>query len=545
MEKESLKNDLGKMSKEQLEELKWLILHPDFKERPVDITTFVNHPKYLNLEFKVNGSKGSGCRPRVLSQLQRVFDPTEQYEEFVFCCGIGWGKDFASSIVLCYRLYLLGCLKDPQSYFGLSTGTNIHLMLMSINETHAKDVLFGEVRARIDNSPWFKARFKYNPKINSYFQFPSNIMLIPGNSKDTSFVGYNIFTAIIDEGDDYTSTSTRDDAEEGYNAIKDRITSRFRNKGLLGVIGSPKTEEGFMMRKYKNKENVAKRYCALVPTWDSLLDTPMLCGKTFFYRDLEVPVEYEQRFKSDPERAMRDLGARPAKAKEPFITLTEKIYSMFAGDPPYEFKDDGISLGKITQGALRPLPDTVYYGHIDLALNKDNGDRLGFAFGHVSGFEQIENQLKAKIKIDFACAMTAPAGREIDFSLVKSMLWMFQGFGFDFDLITLDSWNSADMIQSIKSKGIKSKILSVDRTIDPYAALKEALYEDRITCHELNILKSELERLELVGGEKVDHPAKGSKDVADAVAGVVFNIMKSNTSVVMSFTPDFSGERIF
>lgn len=542
--KEKLLAIIQDASPDQLREMVWLRQHPDFVERPVDIVTFVTHPEYLDLAFRILGSKGHGCRPRILDRLKKIFDPQMKYEEFVLCCGIGWGKDFAASIVLSYRLYFLACLKRPQEYYGLSKGTNIHLMLMSINETHARDVLFGEVRARLDNSPWFRKRFPYNPKVLTSMIFPKNIWLIPGNSKDTSFVGYNIFTAIIDEGDDYTSTATRNDAVEGYNAIKDRIVSRFRGDGLMGVIGSPKTEDGFMMTKYKNEEGVPNRFCELVPTWDSLLDTPMLCGRFFTFRDMEIPVEYRQRFVSDPERALRDLGARPAKAKEPFITLSEKILGMFDDAPCfYDFKEDKKSFSKFNDNLKSENVD--YYGHIDLAVNRKNGDRLGFAFGHVIGWKEIEMQEKPIIRIDMACVITAPSGSEIIFSDFKALVYYLVEKGFNFRKLTLDSWNSVDMIQSFNGRSIPSALLSVDKTIEPYAEYKEAIYEDRLLCHNHDLLKQETERLELINGQKVDHPSGFSKDCADAVAGTVYNISISNTGRIISFVPRFGGTRIF
>jgi len=258
-------NYLKKANKHQLEEIKWLIENPEYEERPVDIETFVNHKYYLGLEFKAVGNKGYGCRPRILKRLKCIFDEDKKYEEFVLNCGIGWGKDFTSSIVLCYLIYRLACFKNPQRFYGLAPDSSIHLMLMSINETHARDVLFGEVKARMKNSEWFRKHFLFNSKVTTEMQFKKNIFLIPGNSKDTTFVGYNIFAAIIDEGDDYTVTKNRNDAIEGYNAIKDRIVSRFRDKGLLGVIGSPKTVDGFMMSMYNNVEGVPNRYRVWVP----------------------------------------------------------------------------------------------------------------------------------------------------------------------------------------------------------------------------------------------------------------------------------------
>lgn len=532
---------------EQLEEIRWLIAHPEYNERPVDIETFVNHPEYLGLQFRKIGNKGYGCRPRITKRLKVIFDPEKKYEEFVLMCGIGWGKDFTSSIVLSYQLYRLSCLISPQEFFGLSRGTTIHLMLMSINEKHAKDVLFSEIKARIDNSVWFKNKCKYNPKVNTELQFPKNISLIPGNSKETTFVGYNIFCAVIDEGDDYTVTENRNDAVEGYNAIKQRIVSRFGSRGMLGIIGSPKTVDGFMKTMYENVEGVENRYRLWVPTWDSLEDTGILCGRYFDYKGLQIPEEYRNAWKSDPERFLRDMGARPALSKQPFITLVDKIANIFTKEQEILFEvkeEDGFSFAKFKEN-IAGKEDTFYIAHLDLAINRKKGDKLGFAMGHCSGFIEIDGVEKPFIKIDMAMAITAPPGGEILFSDVKQMIKYLESKGFSFEKITADSWNSVDMLQSLRQHGIDSEILSVDKELVPYEKFKEAMYEDRISCHEYDLLKKELERLELVNGEKVDHPANFSKDVADAVCGVVYNITKSNTNRILTFSPRFVGKREF
>jgi hypothetical protein len=543
---QDVKKILENATKQELEEAKWLLEHSEYVERPVDIETFVTHPRYLNLKFTVVGNRGYGCRPRILKRLKEVFDGETRFEEFVFMCGIGWGKDFASSIILTYGLYQLACLKDPQNFYGLSTGSNIHLMLMSISETHARDVLFGEIKARIDNSEWFQRNFQYNKKIATYFQFPKNIMLIPGNSKDTTFVGYNIFMGIIDEGDDYTVTKTRDDAEEGYNSIKDRIVSRFRNQGMLGMIGSAKTVDGFMMRKYENAEGLKNRYRIWVPTWDSLLETPILSGKTFEFRGLIVPIEYEDRFKSNPENALRDLACRPSLSKQPFITLTDRIDEIFDDkELLFEVKDDKFSsFAKFKEG-IKGLDGVEYLGHADLAVNRKDGDKLGFALGHQNGFTIIDGMVQPNIRIDMAMVITAPPGGEILFYDFKQLVFFLQDRGFFIKKITSDSWNAIDFQQSMRSRGIMSDVLSMDRDTIPFDNLKKTIYEGRVKCHQYEHLKKELERLELINGERVDHPKLFSKDVADAVCGVVYNITKSNSSQIINFQPSFGGKRSF
>jgi len=547
MLKETTQNFLDNASKEQLAEVKWLLENPSFVERPVDIHTFVNNKNYLGMEFVITGNKGSGCRPRILDRLSEIFDGDEKYEEFILMCGIGWGKDFASSIVLTYQLYRLQCLKNPQSYYGLSRGSTIHLMLMSINEKHARDVLFSEVKARLDNaSDKLRAMLKYNPKIITEFQFLKNISLIPGNSKDTTFVGYNIFCGIIDEGDDYIQTAERDSAMEGYNSIKQRILSRFGNKGMLGIIGSPKTVDGFMMRMYNNEEEVSNRYRLWVPSWDSKLGTPLLCGRYFTYQDMEIPVEFQNAFRTDPEGAMRDLCAKPAMAKQPFFTLYQKIDEMFdERETPFNVKDDKAKSFLSFKEDIAGNREISYFAHLDLAVNRKKGDKLGFAIGHIDGYVEIDFVEKPKIVVDIAMSITAPPGGEILFDDIKQMIYFLESRGFSFDTITADSWNSIDMLQSLKSHGISSEMLSVDKETAPYETFKKAVYENRIKCHQYELLKKEMERLELINGEKVDHPKTFSKDCVDAVCGMCFIITRLATNRIITFSPKFVGRREF
>lgn len=78
--------------------------------------------------------------------------------------------------------------------------------------------------------------------------------------------------------------------------------------------------------------------------------------------------------------------------------------------------------------------------------------------------------------------------------------------GYNIKLVTLDGYQSTDLMQILKKKGIRADYLSVDRTIDPYNILKEAFYEKRIDIPFVEELDRELRRLELVKGVKVDHP---------------------------------------
>jgi hypothetical protein len=68
----------------------------------------------------------------------------------------------------------------------------------------------------------------------------------------------------------------------------------------------------------------------------------------------------------------------------------------------------------------------------------------------------------------------------------------------------------------------------VDTDNTPYDILRTAIYDERVLCYEMPILKRELGQLER-GDKKIDHPATAgsSKDVADCLAACVYHCEES------------------
>jgi hypothetical protein len=225
---------------------------------------------------------------------------------------------------------------------------------------------------------------------------------------------------------------------------------------------------------------------------------------------------------------------------------------MFSTDVPllFDFKRDAVKSFSNFKDGIKGDDAVEYYCHIDLAVNRKSGDRLGLAVGHVSGMKDFGDEEKPLITIDIAMVVTSPPGGEIMFRDIKQMIFYLQEQGFNFVKLTSDSWNSVDILQTFRANGIDAEILSVDKlsvtgVSEAYEKFKDALYENRVMCHPYEILKKEMEGLELVNGEKVDHQPNGSKDCVDAVCGVVYNIFRSNSSRILSFTPSFGGKREF
>jgi hypothetical protein len=106
--------------------------------------------------------------------------------------------------------------------------------------------------------------------------------------------------------------------------------------------------------------------------------------------------------------------------------------------------------------------------------------------------------------------------------------------GCNFRKITYDQYQSVGSIQAFQRMGIESERFSVDKPMDAYNAFKEAILENRVAIYEYGPFVDEVVRLEfndLKG--KVDHPPKGSKDVTDAVAGVIFHCTEARASALL------------
>ncbi len=542
------------------EELQWLKDNPDFEERPASLEEFLG-PDYLNIAGKI--------RHRLLLELKVIMGekvsgkkPTA-FPLAMITGGIGIGKTTAASVVLPYLCHWVLCLKDPQGFYNLLPGSRIAFMQMSTSEKQALEVVFGDIKARIQHSPWFQAKYPYDPTFKNQIRFEKDIWIIPGDSSETTFEGYNILGGILDEADSHKVTATKDYAEQGYDTIENRISSRFQDRGFLLVIGQMKKSGGFAAKKYDEMLHKRDAYAVRLAIWDSMGDqfyADKVTGECpkFAYdtkrkqiipngvvnlignsdQILWIPEVYRRPFENNPEKALKDLAGLPPAVNDPFISLVHKIDG--ARDRWIQ-RFGGIGSPVMPNGRLESwftAPDTIKrVAHIDLAYSGD-GDALGFAMGHVKEMVERDNERKPHIVIDMLLRIKALPGQEIFLADVRRVVYMLRDdLKFKLNMVTMDGFESTDTMQQLQRKRFGAEYVSVDKQVLPYHDLREALYEDRIDfppyicdihtengTEQVEILVKELSEL-MDTGRKIDHPVHGSKDVADAVAGVVFTLM--------------------
>jgi hypothetical protein len=453
-------------------------------------------------------------------------------------------------------------------------------MLMSTSSTQARSVLFGDIKAKVQNSPWFRQGRMPDDRKKTELHFPKEIWLVPGNSEETTFEGFNVLGGVIDEGDSHKTTARKDYAEEGWNTIHARISSRFMDpatndhRGLLLAIGQMKSANGFMSRKKKELESDSKAHVTMLKIWESFgwekyykngkpdvfwFDTDRMEEVSVEYaRDVKsanimpIPETFRKDFETNPIKALRDLAGIPPESTDPFIVLMDRVDAAMTSwerefehlgtpDDPYlpvDFSCTNPTFDNRLRGDS--LPRAL---HIDIAYSDAvSSDALGMVMGHVPRMVDLDGELKPFIVIDFALRLKAKSGNQIVLQDIRRLIYYLrQERKFKIRSVTFDGTESLEMLQSLRRMKYSAAKLSVDKNLAPYEDLRDALYERRIavpryiterrpgTGDKVDIIRTELSQLTNPTGKKVDHPPSGSKDCADALAAVV-HVLQGDSS---------------
>ena len=542
------------------QEFLWLRDNPAFEQRPASILEFLG-PGYLNL-------RGT-TRDSVVEILVDIFgedvNPLRiaQYQEGIVTGAIGIGKTTIASIVIPYMTHWVLCLRDPQDFYGLMAGSRLAFMLMSTSRLQAKNVVYSDIKARIDHSPWFQDSFPYDSSITSVFKFAKDIWIIPGDSSEKTFEGFNILGGIVDEIDSHKVTKDKKYVEVGYDTIRGRISSRFEDRGFLLLIGQMKSSTGFAATMYKRYMADPNAYVARMSIWEKLrlgevhdangkrmsfwFDCDRMALTTRELAELlgfpdhiiEIPDAFRMDFLYAPFKALRDLAGRPATVASPLFNDPQKLNEARVnwlmrwnkGEGPVNYKNQIADWFKARNSVKRVV-------HVDIAYSAE-GDALGLAMGHVPEVVDVDGELKPFIFIDLVMRFKAGPGTEIFLGDIRHIIYDLKDKrGFNIVKLTTDGFQSTDFRQQVERRHINTDMLSTDKSVLPYFDLYDAVSEDRIAIppyevalgwdmpEPIDILYREISQL-IEEDNKIQHPVDGSKDLADAVACACSTLMGS------------------
>jgi hypothetical protein len=472
-------------------------------------------PSEFVLSAEGLGLQQDGVRPAITGTMDALFGGG--YEEAYLCWGIGSGKSYLAALSLAYMSHCLLCLRAPQEALGMAEGSPIVLLTMAPTERHARDVVFATFERLVETAPWFRAQ-GHCRRLAGEVEWPNGVRVLAGTSAPTFPLGHNVLAAVVDEAAWFpvADSGRRERVSELYDCLRGRTRSRFRERGLLLMISSPRTADDFFDRRVAAGAGEAGTLVSRLATWEVRSSTEY-SGEAFEHDGLMVPVEHRRDFELNPQRAMRDLGAVASRALCPYLLDTSALRRAV---------DAGRHHPLGPEGRLEPwflAPDGApRFVHVDLGLTRD---ACGVAMATcVAGSDA---QAPPRAVVELMHRIEAPQGGEVDLGAPRELVMALRERGFNITQVSYDGWQSADSRQWLARRGIGTKTVSVDRTMEAYETLKELLLDGRLRIYDYAPFATEMERLEVTRGVKVDHPAGGSKDVSDAVAGAVSEAVRN------------------
>jgi hypothetical protein len=522
---------------------------------PVDIQTFIEHKDYLN--------KKGVIYPAIMTEMIELAIPNKYYEA-VLTGGIGVAKTTMSIYIIAYNLYLLSLYKDPHKAFGgLDPSSELEIVFQNLSASKAKEVDYERFKTLCDQSPYFTKDFPYDRSLKAKMKFPNRIIVTPVSGSATATIGANVIGGMIDELNYMATVAKSKISQDGeydqamvlYNSINRRRKSRFMQlggkvPGILCLASSTKYPGEFTDVKKEEAKTDKGIFVYHKRIWEVKPDDYGKERFTVFIGDISrkpyilgtddiidyadnhlldyIPEEFRVEFDRDIINSLREIAGHSTLSKAPFFINTNAVGASFGRSQSIltNHRADFVA------SKVRFMPNNVKnynhirWVHLDLARTSDSA---GISMGHVDRFVAVDrgygvSEILPHIVIDFTLEVPPPKNGEIDFATIRRLIMRLREEGINIKFVTADTFQSADALQILWQHGFTTGVFSVDRTTEGYDILKSTIYDDRLDQPDNPHLQQELLGLEYSSrnsGQVVDHPAIGSKDVSDSLAGVV------------------------
>jgi hypothetical protein len=572
-----------------------------FTEEPVPLSVFVQDRKYLgNPELSTEQYEAVRHIERVYypdtyrllassadREVRNYWSaPCRMVNLLTLEWGKGSGKDHVCRLGSLRIAYLLMCLPDPQAYYRMPEQDTIHLLNVASSAPQASRAFFAPLRRAVARpGNWFehmgvevvevrdpRQRAKAVRQTGSVralqdtIRFAKGVEAISGHSDADSQEGLNLLAGMMDEVDAFKSRAelaklrgnqlreSSSSAESVLAMLQTSASTRFPEVYKVVRISYPRYLGSTIQQlRARGEADIAakgdaSRHYVSGPkaTWDV---NPRVPGKHVFAEDYE----------EDPVMAAAKYECKPSRAVNPYFANMLAVEACLEEnpEPPLQvaYVRDGHAWKPVYSFAERvyPVMGAAYAMHADMAISRD---RAGIALAHVARWDEVTVtghdprgrevevlQPRPVVKVDFAiafeAAIAADPPREIQVRWFRDLCLELMRRGFNIRRATMDGFQSADSLQILETHGIETDRVSTDLSEEPWRALRDLAYEDRLRGWKDQLLVTELAGLSKLPNGKIDHPADGSKDVADAVA------CACTGAIVLGGREDPSGARAY
>jgi len=457
----------------------------------VDIMTFCDHPRYLNLpgnNFKLwlgqrvilkvfyMGTRGNESVRltdeewgwlydrqlyNVIEKVKRKIDGVDigkphnfNFRELNLALGRRSSKTIMASVIVAYEAYKLIMIGDPYEYFNIPHDEEIGIINVS-NSQKQSNRLFSQIKARIRNSPFFAGRIDGDPSADTIRIFTNqdllkkdsgkvnikvegSIVLVCGHSNPDTLRGYSAAAIIFDELAFYDE-NPKISGKEFYGALTPSI-AKFAKKGegRLIEISSCGPQHGIFYELFNQGNDPDSKYDRIVSyrlaTWDINEELPYNCEFMTDERNKnpeKFSIEYGSMWAVRGFMGNFFSPAQVEKAVKPFVQMQDK------GDPRSE-----------------------YFMHIDPAAKRDNYavvivERQRYV---LPGGQKRHRCVLAYHNVWKPSSSNTMSFKKIDDEVV-ALYRRFKPL-----TVTYDMWNSIQSVEYLKSLRINAMQLPFNRS---------------------------------------------------------------------------------
>lgn len=370
----------------------------DYERRPISFRQFVRDDLYLGRTL------GRSMTERLIEDGRKFFEGG--YSEAVFTGAIGYGKTTAGTAIMLYALYCVSCLRDPALAHGMTPGTEICFVNVSVTKRQAEQGFFRRLYDIVARSPYFTEVFPYNAKVKSQLEFRKGLRCYPVAASEQAALGDNIWCACIDEANFWQvversrrqvpgGTGVYDQVVAVHNKLHQRLRSRLNLRGKMPghiiVLSSARYPNDFTERLERQARHEAERgehhiMFRRYTRWDTappgkfMLQTfpvevgdyirrsRVLTGDEIDVNQLnviDVPLDLKRDFVRDPDGCVRDFAGISVLAIRPFIVRREMIQRTFelgeAAGLRHPFTNFDVTLQQKDPSIERLLPERLHW----------------------------------------------------------------------------------------------------------------------------------------------------------------------------------------
>ncbi len=472
--------------------------------------------------------------------------------------GKGSGKDTVSVLMICYVIYVLLCLKNPQQFLGSANHDSIDLLNVAASKEQAQTVFFQNFKTRVLHWSWLKSQWDIQSSgrffssaqkedaenaanrvtiTNDAILFPNNIRAFSGSCEAETLEGKNLLMFVLDEVDAFKTDSQIRSAEKIYRTLRTSAVSRFGTRFKGFVISYPRSSGGFILKMYESTKKFLNIYGDVAKTWE-VKPRELFSKQEFEFEGHSIPVDFYEEFRLDPIGAKRAYLCIAPAAETPYMEDVGRVDASIGSQAPlFEFRDEikGTYVRKkITKSPHLHDRSIEYTMLLDLGIKKD------------STALTLMHREHDKIIVDFSTAWTPnpKEGIVVDLENVEEIINSIR------DQVTIkdfyaDHWNSPLFVQKLRNRGIKAEILKLK--FEDYQTFKRLLYAGNISLIRHQRLIHEIKNLQLYSGNNVDHAPDEHNDMAVTIVmgtKVLVTIGKGGMSSNMAAEGEYVGDNM-